>query len=112
MAERGLFIALERGYFAEEGLDVDMIPVRTDQIPLQVTGELDFSNGGIEPSLFNAAVRGIGIKIVAYNIVIGENDHSSAFVVRKDLVDGGQYHAAGGPRRGAPWAYHRPRRRR
>jgi NitT/TauT family transport system substrate-binding protein len=91
VAERGLFIALERGYFAEEGLDVDMIPARTDQIPLQVTGELDFSNGGSDPSLFNAAVRGIDIKIVAYNIVIGQNDHSSAFVVRKDLVDGGQY---------------------
>jgi NitT/TauT family transport system substrate-binding protein len=91
VAERGLFIALERGYFAEEGLEVDMIPARTDQIPLLVTGELDFSNGGSDPSVFNAALRGVGIKIVAYNIVIGENDHSSAFVVRKDLVDGGQY---------------------
>ncbi len=94
VAERGLFIAIERGYFAEEGLDVDMIPVRSDQIPLLVTGELDFSNGGSDPSLFNAALRGVGIKIVAYNIVIGENDHSSAFVVRKDLVDGGQYRDA------------------
>jgi NitT/TauT family transport system substrate-binding protein len=94
VAERGLFIAIERGYFAEEGLDVDMIPVRSDQIPLLVTGELDFANGGSDPSLFNAALRGVAVKIVAYNIVIGENDHSSAFVVRKDLVDGGQYHDA------------------
>lgn len=91
VAERGIFIALERGYFAEEGLAVDLIPVRTDQIPLLVTGEIDFSNGGSDPSLFNAALRGVGVKIVAYNIVIGENDSSSAFVVRQDLVDGGQY---------------------
>jgi NitT/TauT family transport system substrate-binding protein len=91
VAERGIFIALERGYFAEEGLDVDLIPVRTDQIPLLVTGEIDFSNGGSDPSVFNAVQRGVGVKIVAYNIVIGEHDSSSAFVVRKDLVDGGQY---------------------
>ncbi|HLH21347.1 MAG TPA: ABC transporter substrate-binding protein [Chloroflexota bacterium] len=93
VAERGIFIALERGYFAEEGLDVDLIPARTDQIPLLVTGELDFSNGGSDPSVFNAVLRGVGAKIVAYNIVIGENDHSSAFVVRKDLLDSGQYQA-------------------
>ena len=93
VAERGLFIALEKGYFGEEGLEVELVPSRstTDQIPALITGDLQIANGGAEPSVFNAVQRGLGIKIVNYNIIVGPGDRSSGFVVRKDLVESGQY---------------------
>ncbi len=93
IAHRGVYIALERGYFAEEGLEVELVPTSAnpDTIAALVTGELDFSSGGPEPIIFNAAARGVGVKIVAYNVQIGTGDLSSGFLVRKDLLDSGRY---------------------
>jgi NitT/TauT family transport system substrate-binding protein len=93
VAERGLFIGLDRGYFAEEGLDVELVPSRTitDSIPSLLTGELQYCTGGAEPALFNAALRGVGVKIVNYNIFVGRGELSSGFVVRQDVIDGGRY---------------------
>lgn len=93
VAERGLFIGMERGYFAEEGLDVELITSRTitDSLPALLTGELQYCNGGAEPALFNAALRGVGVKIVNYNIFVGRGEISSGFVVRQDVLDAGRY---------------------
>jgi NitT/TauT family transport system substrate-binding protein len=91
VAERGVFIGLERGYFAEEGLEVELVPYSGDQIPALLTGDLDIGVGGATPGLFNAAQRGVGVKIVSYLIIVGRDDDSSAFVVRKDHVDSGRY---------------------
>src|SRR5262249_22565987 len=62
--EVGIYQALERGYFQDEGLDVELIPVRgiTEQVGLLATGQLHFGNGGVDPGLFNAAQRDIGLK--------------------------------------------------
>ncbi|HWP28116.1 MAG TPA: ABC transporter substrate-binding protein [Chloroflexota bacterium] len=93
VAHRGLYIGLERGYFAEEGLEIERVPSRgtPDTIAALVTGDLHFGSGGPDPIIFNAALRGVGVKIVTYLIQIGQGDLSSGFVVRKDLVDSGRY---------------------
>ncbi|HEY7061185.1 MAG TPA: ABC transporter substrate-binding protein [Chloroflexota bacterium] len=93
VAHRGLYIGLERGYFADEGLEIDRIPTTaaTDVIAALVTGELHFASGGPDPIIFNAVQRGIGVRIVIYNIQIGQGDRSSGFVVRQDLIDSGRY---------------------
>jgi NitT/TauT family transport system substrate-binding protein len=93
VAERGLFVALERGYFAAEGLDLELVPSRTltDSLPALLTGELQYGNGGAEPALFNAALRGVNVKIVNYNIIVGRGEQSSAFIVRQDVFDSGRY---------------------
>jgi NitT/TauT family transport system substrate-binding protein len=92
-AQRGLYIGLERGYFAEEGLEIELVPSRAtpDTIASLVTGELHFGSGGPDPIIFNAALRGVGVKIVAYYIQVGLGDRSTGFSVRKDLIDSGQY---------------------
>jgi NitT/TauT family transport system substrate-binding protein len=93
VAHRGLYIALERGYFADEGLEIERIPTtaQVDVIAALVTGELHFASGGPDPIIFNAVQRGVGIRIVLYNIQIGSGDRSSGFVVRQDLLDSGRY---------------------
>src|SRR3954470_8195475 len=54
--DAGLYLALERGYFAAEGLDVELVPFRAsaDMIPLMGNGQLDVGSGAAIPSIFNA----------------------------------------------------------
>src|SRR4051794_28483513 len=93
-AEAPTFVALDRGYFREAGLDVDLVPLATtsDMIPALATDQVQFASiGPGDPSIFNAVLRGIPLKIVAPNNVIAAGNRSSGLVVRADLVDSGRY---------------------
>lgn len=88
-----LYIAIERGYFRDEGINVDF--VGTLSTPEQVTqlaaGHLQMGYGGPEPGLFNAVNRGITIKIVAPLESYERGNAAVGFVVRQDLLDSGRY---------------------
>ena len=62
-----LYIALDRGYFADLGLEVEPETFTTaaDMVPALANGQLDAGKGTISAGLFNAMLRGISIKIVA-----------------------------------------------
>ena len=86
-----LFVALERGYFDELNLRLEMIRFNSGALmvaPLS-TGELDFGGGGLNAGLYNALSRDIRIRIVAD----GSHSHpgwgTSVVLVRKDLWDSG-----------------------
>jgi NitT/TauT family transport system substrate-binding protein len=92
--EAAVYQALEQGYFRDEGLDVELILMRgiTEQVGLLATGQLHFGSGGIDPGLFNAAQRDIGLKLVTAMVISTEqNPGGAALLVRKDLLDSGQY---------------------
>jgi NitT/TauT family transport system substrate-binding protein len=92
--EVAIYQALERGYFQDEGLEVEIVPVRgmSEQIGLLATGQLQFGVGGVDPGLFNAAQREIGLKYVAAQAGATEqNPAGAALLVRQELVDSGQY---------------------
>ena len=91
--EAGIYIAKEKGYFQQEGLDVELDPFKafTDEIPLLATGQLDYGTGGLNSDLFNAINRNIPVKIVVANAVGTKGDASAALLVRQDLVDSGRY---------------------
>jgi NitT/TauT family transport system substrate-binding protein len=94
VGEAGVFDALAKGYFREEGLEVELLPFRTTNemtAPL-ATGELSFASGPPDPSLFNAVLRDIPLRIVGYNAIISTRDTSGGWMVRQDLIDGGRYH--------------------
>jgi NitT/TauT family transport system substrate-binding protein len=93
IGEAGLFDAIEKGYFREEGLDVELVPFRVSAemtAPL-ATGEIAFGSMGLDSSLFNAVERGIPLKIVGYNAIITTRDTSGSWMVRQDLIDSGRY---------------------
>jgi NitT/TauT family transport system substrate-binding protein len=93
IGEAGVFDAIEKGYFREEGIEVELVPFRVSAemtAPL-ATGEIAFGSIGLDASLFNAVERGIPLKIVGYNAIINTRDTSGSWMVRQDLIDSGRY---------------------
>jgi NitT/TauT family transport system substrate-binding protein len=62
-----LFVALERGYFADEGLTVELTPMQggSDSVVQLAAGNFDAAVGGAGAGLFNAAEQGVEFTIVA-----------------------------------------------
>jgi ABC-type nitrate/sulfonate/bicarbonate transport system substrate-binding protein len=90
--EAPIYIALERGYFKDQGIDLQPVDVPgafDAQVPLLATGQLDVGGGSIVPALFNAAGRGLPIRMSAIG-TMHVPGRSQLFVARKDLVDSGQ----------------------
>ena len=87
----GLYLAFERGYFAEQGLNIDF--VRFDSgagtvAPLSV-GELDAAVGVVSAGLFNAINRGLELRIVSPQSRYELGYSQLILNVRKDLADSG-----------------------
>ncbi len=88
----GYFVAHARGYFKEEGLDVDILPFPSAarMIAPMASGELHIAAGGPSAALYNAITRGIDIRIVADKSKNTVGRSSIKLVVRKDLVESGR----------------------
>ena len=87
----GLYIAAEWGYFAEQGVKLELTRFKSlnNATPALATGRLDAYAGGIGASLFNAIARGIPIKVVADKGQEEKGSGYKALVARKDLYDSG-----------------------
>jgi NitT/TauT family transport system substrate-binding protein len=89
-----LFVAQERGYFEEVGLDVESSPFGNyaSQVPLIAQGQLQVAGCSNAIICYNAFGRGLDLRIVADLSSAGKSEKSrgsSALVVRKDLYDNG-----------------------
>jgi NitT/TauT family transport system substrate-binding protein len=62
-----LFVAIERGYFAQEGIDAQLTPVQggSDSVVQLAAGNFDVAASGAGAGLLNAVYRGVKFKIVA-----------------------------------------------
>lgn len=62
-----VMVALDKGYFAGQGLDVELEPLAggADMVTLTANGDFDIGIGGAGPAFFNAIDRGIDLKIIA-----------------------------------------------
>ncbi len=88
----GSYIAAEKGYFAEEGIQAEFVPVGTaDQVPAIVSGSADAAGAAINAFLYNAFARGLPVKIVADHGANLKDASAGGWAVRKDLVDSGAY---------------------
>jgi NitT/TauT family transport system substrate-binding protein len=85
-------IAEQRGFFAEQRLQVQFIPFDSGPrmiAPLGV-GQIDVGGGASSAGLYNAVARGIDVKIVADKGSTPLGYDYMPLLVRKDLVDSGQ----------------------
>lgn len=92
LAEAGLYIAQEKGYFNAAGLEVEFLRgmVGPDAFPALATGRLDATGGSFGPGNVNAVKRGIRVKLVAGLSSYRPGWDSGFFLVRKDLIDQGK----------------------
>jgi NitT/TauT family transport system substrate-binding protein len=87
-----MYLATERGYFAQEGISPQFITFdgAAQAVPALATGQIDIGAGALSAALFNAINRGLNIRVVAPQSENRGCDHSSTWIlVRKDLADSG-----------------------
>jgi len=92
-ADIGVFLALDRGYFAEQKLEIELsrITSAAEATALLATNRLDVGSGGASPGLFNAFKRGAELQIVAdKSNQVPPNFGSGSLLVRRDLLESGQ----------------------
>lgn len=91
----GVLVADDKGYFADEGISVQIIPFNSaaQMIAPLASGELDVGGGGPSAALYNAVDRGIDIRMVADKTSTPPGYPQAFLVVRKDLVESGKYRA-------------------
>ena len=86
-----LYIAQDKGYFSEAGLEVEFIDTwqASDMLAGIASGNIDIGTGGVGSALMNAINRGLDVRIVA-PLHTERPPLSTPLVVRKELWDSGQ----------------------
>lgn len=90
--EAGNFIAVEKRFFKEAGLDVELVTTQGtpgEVIPLVAVGQLDLFSGAIQAALVNARTQGVEVTIVAGEGALRRGNVFHAYAVTKQLYDQG-----------------------
>ena len=91
LSNAGIYIAEEKGYFKEQGIQIDEIPfdLGPKMIPALSTNQIDVGAGGPSAGLYNAVARDIQMKVVADKGNAAPGMGWQGIVIRKDLYDSG-----------------------
>lgn len=87
-----LYIAQEEGYFEQQGINLvlEKFPSTSTALPLLITGDIAVTGGQLSPGMVNAIAKGSHIRLVAdKGTIFPGSCNSSAFLVRKDLIESG-----------------------
>ncbi|HZS00767.1 MAG TPA: ABC transporter substrate-binding protein [Chloroflexota bacterium] len=91
--DRAYYVAEEKGYFAEQGITLDVENYRSasEMVPLLATGRMDVGHGSTNPGFFNAMLQGVIVKVVSDVTIIkapkpGQRN-AMQLMLRKDLTD-------------------------
>jgi len=91
-ADAGMFVALEKGFFRDQGLSVEITYFSSSggpQMAALTTGDLDAGSGSISPGIYNSAAGGVSMKVVASKSRVGPRG-SGRYVVRRGLLEPGK----------------------
>ncbi len=88
-----LYIAQQKGYFRDEGLEVRLVVLDTGAkiIAPLATGELQVGSGALSVGFYNAIERGVKIRIVADRGHTEPGYFYQSVFIRKDLIDSGAF---------------------
>jgi len=90
--DAAIFVAHKRGYFKEEGLNVELVQMASGArmiAPLS-TGEMHVAAVAVSAGLFNAVARGVDIRIVSDKGRTSPGFGTQAMLVRRSLFDSGE----------------------
>ncbi|MHB8621485.1 MAG: ABC transporter substrate-binding protein [Chloroflexota bacterium] len=90
-SDAGVYVALDRDYFAAEGIKVELVHFSSGpQIaPALGTERLQAGGGAVSPVFFNLALHRVPIKIVADKGKLLPGFGYEGLMVRQDLIDSG-----------------------
>ena len=85
-----VFVAKEKGYYAEEGLDVTLEPLAggADLVALTASGNLQATAAGAGPALWNAIAQNLPLKLVAPGYREGVPVATPLMISRKSCESG------------------------
>jgi NitT/TauT family transport system substrate-binding protein len=87
----GLFAAIERGYFAQRGLDVELVISRGADTTYQVAGgTIELAASAPDAGFFNAIERGLPVTLVGSLALNSADKSTTPLMLRKDLADSGK----------------------
>ncbi len=86
-----LYVAIERGYMREQGIEVDLQRVAsgTEALVFLAQDRLDVGAIGLAASIFNAFNRKLDLRVVASTSSWGQR-HGTRILTRLDLFDAGE----------------------
>lgn len=86
-----VYVAIEKGYFKQEGINVEMLPIDggSDAVVQVAAGNFDVAGGGIAAGMLNAVSRGIEFEIAA-PLHTERPPVASPLVVSKKRFDSGE----------------------
>jgi NitT/TauT family transport system substrate-binding protein len=90
-SDAGVYIALEQGYFAEQGLNVELefFDSAARMPPAIGTEQIQVGGGALSAGLFNLIARQVPLKIVADKGSMPKGFGFEGMMVRQDLLDSG-----------------------
>lgn len=94
LSSAGIYLAVDEGYFKDQGLDVEVTDVANSGAPMTLLlskNELEVGAGNLSSGLFNAALQGQEFKLVADKGHVQPGRDYIALIVRQDLIDSGRF---------------------
>jgi NitT/TauT family transport system substrate-binding protein len=90
-SDSGFYLALDRGYFADEGIDVEAVPISSGgrMVPALGAGQIEVGGGGISAALVNAISRDVPLKMVADKGSLRAGFSYEMLLARADLTSSG-----------------------
>jgi len=88
----GHYLAVERGYYKEGGLDVELVnfAAASEMIPSLATDQVEVGGVGPNPATWNAVARGVPLKLVMDKGSVRPGYGYTTLVIRKEVYDSGR----------------------
>jgi NitT/TauT family transport system substrate-binding protein len=85
-----VFVGKEKGYFAEEGIDLvlEPFPGGSDPVVLTASGQLDLAIGGAGPAFWNAVAQDLPITVIAPGHAEGSPVATPLMISRERCLSG------------------------
>jgi NitT/TauT family transport system substrate-binding protein len=93
VSSSGIFIGVDKGYYKEQGLDIEIVPFSSAAEMIQpiAASQVDVANADTGAGIFNALGRGLPLRFVADGNHTEPGHSSLGWMIRKDLIDSGAF---------------------
>ncbi|HZR98546.1 MAG TPA: ABC transporter substrate-binding protein [Chloroflexota bacterium] len=90
----GVYIGIERGYFRELGLEIEIVPFNgaAEMFQPLAASQLDMGSADTGAGIFNALARGLPLRFVADSNHVEQGHSPTAWMIRKELFESGAFH--------------------